>query len=389
MKIAVVGAGPAGLYFALLAKLRDPERDVTVYERQPPDSTSGWGVVFWDDLLSRLYTSDAESAREIEQTAFRWITSIVELRGHQEVDTGASGHSIPRQALTGILTRRALELGVHIEYHHEVRDRSELADADLIVAADGVSSRLRDAAAARLGTEVHVGANKYIWLGADKVFSAFTFPFVNTDSGWMWAHAYGISDHSSTFVVECPPQTWAGLGLDRLSPNDSLHVLESVFADQLQGARLIDQIRDRPAARWLNFRTITNARWYDGNVVLVGDAAHTTHFTIGSGTKLAINDDVALADSLDRHRELPAALAAYEAGRASELREPQTEAHFSALWFANIGRYIDLDPDEFFTLLRSRRSPLLARMPPRLYHRLHGLRKQSTGWALAWRGRGS
>ena len=368
MKIACVGGGPAGLYFALLMKLHDRRHDVTVFERNQAGSTYGWGVVFGDDLRHRLHSADPVSAGQIDQAAFRWVNEVVDIDGERAL-AECDGYSINRRLLLDILAGRARDLGVRIEFDHEVTP-GQLPDADLIVACDGVSSRTR-LEAGTFQTGIDVGGNKYIWLGTDKVFESFTFPFVRTDSGWVWAHAYGFDAQSSTFIVECSPQTWSGLGFDTMAPQDGLALLEKLFEHQLDGHRLAGDVRDDVSPRWLNFRTVTNQRWYDGKVVLAGDAAHTAHFTIGSGTKLAIDDAIALAGSLRQHGELEPALAAYQEQRQSGLLQPQSEARLSAEWFESIPRYIDLQPRQFLTLLRARRSPLLPRLSPRLYYRLH------------------
>ena len=368
MKIACVGGGPAGLYFALLMKLHDRRHDVTVFERNQAGSTYGWGVVFGDDLRHRLHSADPVSAGQIDQAAFRWVNEVVDIDGERAL-AECDGYSINRRLLLDILAGRARDLGVRIEFDHEVTP-GQLPDADLIVACDGVSSRTR-LEAGTFQTGIDVGGNKYIWLGTGKVFESFTFPFVRTDSGWVWAHAYGFDAQSSTFIVECSPQTWSGLGFDAMPPQDGLALLEKLFEHQLDGHRLAGDVRDDVSPRWLNFRTVTNQRWYDGNVVLAGDAAHTAHFTIGSGTKLAIDDAIALAGSLRQHGELEPALAAYQEQRQSGLLQPQSEARLSAEWFESIPRYIDLQPRQFLTLLRARRSPLLPRLSPRLYCRLH------------------
>lgn len=369
MRIACIGAGPAGAYFAVLMKLRDAGHDITIFERNAADSTYGWGVVFWGDLLEQLYSSDLTSAREIHQAAFRWVNQVVDVDGEQ-ADSGGTGYAISRQRLLGILADRARGLGVRIEYGHEVLAPSQLPEADLIVASDGVNSRLRHKAGV-FQTEVHLGSNKYIWLGTDKVFGSFTFPFVRTSSGWIWAHTYGISTESSTFIVECSTETWAGLGLDTLPPREGLLLLEKIFERHLDGHQLIGQANGDAVARWLNFRTVSNRCWHDGKVMLMGDAAHTTHFTIGSGTKLAIEDAIALAENLQHHGQLEQALQSYEKKRQAALMQPQSDARFSAQWFENVPRYIGLKPHQFSTLLHGRRSPLLAHLPPHLCYQLH------------------
>jgi 2-polyprenyl-6-methoxyphenol hydroxylase-like FAD-dependent oxidoreductase len=364
-----VGGGPAGLCFALVAKLRDPGHKVTVFERNEADSTYGWGVTFGRDLLDKLYACDPVSAGEIERAAFRWAGQVVDIQDEQVRRADGEGYSIKRQRLLGIMADRAAGLGVRIEFGHEVMAPPQLPAADLIVACDGANSRTR-LAARRFPTDTHISSNKYVWLGTDKVFDSFLYTFVRTDSGWVWAYGYGVDAASSTFIVECSPETWAGLGLDVMPPDESLRLLEKLFARQLGGHQLAGQIGDNTDVRWLNFHTITNRHWHDGKVVLAGDAAHTTHYSIGWGTKLAIEDVIALAENLEEHDTLEGALSSYEAQRRAALLPPQGEARCSARWFENISRYVDLEPHQFSMLLDGRRSPLLPHIPPRLYYRL-------------------
>jgi 2-polyprenyl-6-methoxyphenol hydroxylase-like FAD-dependent oxidoreductase len=351
-------------------KLSEPRHEITIFEKSHPGATRGWGVVFWDDLLKQLYQADPPSARQLEEASFHWDGQVVEVHGTQVRDPSLRGYGINRQRLLDVLTRRAQDAGVRVEFGHEVTDLSQLLEADLIVACDGVNSRTR-LEAGGFQTDVQLGSNKYVWLGTDKIFETFTFPFVPTESGWVWAHAYGIDAKTSTFIVECTAETHAGLGFGTMPPDACLSVLEKIFASQLNGHQLIGQFPDGTNAPWMNFRTVTNERWYQGKTVLAGDAAHTTHFTIGSGTKLAIEDAIALAGNLRRHGELEPALRSYEEERRSALLRPQGDARLSAQWFENISRYADIGPHQFFTLLHARRSPLLPRVSPRLYYQLH------------------
>ena len=391
-----MGGGPAGLYFALLMKLHDPGHDITVFERSAAGSAHGWGVTFGGDLMVKFHENDAGSAREIDQAAFRWTNQVVDVHGGQAHYAGGDGYSIQRQRLLRILADRARSLGVRTELGREVESSSQLPDADLIVACDGVNSRLRHESG-KFRPDVRLSGNKYIWLGTDKIFESFLYSFVRTDSGWIWAYAYPVDTESSTFIVECLPGTWTGLGFDVMPLRDSLILLEKLFDRHLDGHHLVGHSGDGVGARWLNFRTVTNQSWHHGKIVLAGDAAHTSHYSIGWGTKLAIEDVIALADSLRCHASLPTALESYERQRQAALVRPASDARFSAQWFENIGRYIDLKPEQFAMLLHGRRSPLLAHIPPKIYCQLlsateeitvlQQLRKRVAPWAKAVYGR--
>jgi 2-polyprenyl-6-methoxyphenol hydroxylase-like FAD-dependent oxidoreductase len=272
--------------------------------------------------------------------------------------------------LLDLLVSRALNVGVRIEFSHKVTTAAQLPDVDLIVACDEVNSRIRQEAEG-IHTDVLVGDNKYVWLGTDKMFDSFMFPFIQTDSGWIWAHAYGVDPDSSTFIVECSAETWDRLGFDTIPPGDCLGVLEKIFERQLDGHQLIGQTSGEANVQWLNFRTVTNDVWHDGNIVLAGDAAHTTHFTIGSGTRLAIEDAITLADNLQRHDEITPALVAYGRERQAAILQSQLAARLSAQWFENVPRYADLTPRQFSVVLLRRKSPLLPRLSPRLYYWLY------------------
>jgi len=360
MKVACVGGGAASLYLSLLMKLREPGCEITVFERNKHDSACGWGVTFGAHLLQEFYRNDPESAHEIHQAAVCWREQIIHIRGEKVPYSGAEVYNISRQRMLEILSARAQDLGVRVEYGHEVLSLSELPEADLIVAADGVNSRIRQAAGS-FQTQGDSGRNKYIWLGTDKTFDEFNFIFAPTDSGWIWAYAYGISAESSTFIVECAPETWAGLGFDAMSIAATLPILERIFSDQLAGHRLIGHL-DGGKARWLSFNTIKNKSWNSGRIVLIGDSAHTAHYTIGMGTTLAIGDAIVLADKL-RQGDLESAIRSYERQRKGDILPVLTEARCSARWFENLPRYIDLKPEQFGALLYARRSALLSLMP--------------------------
>jgi anthraniloyl-CoA monooxygenase len=368
MRIACVGGGPAGLYLAILMKLRDPGHDVVVLERNPAGVTYGWGVVIWDDMLESLRANDAPTAAAICAEGFRWVGQHVLIDGQPSAHLAGSGLSIYRQRLLDILTARALKLGVDVRFETEVEDPASL-DADLVVACEGVNSRLRNQDADRFGTRIDTGRNRYMWLGTTRVFDAFTFAFVRTQAGWVWCHAYGFDANASTFIVECSPATWAGLGFGQLGLEETTTLLEGLFARQLDGHRLVAQAPDTDRAPWLTFRTVTNRRWRHGNVVLAGDSAHTTHFSIGSGTKLALEDAIGLADALGADDDLGRALTAYERKRKAALLPWQRDARNSARWFEHLPRHIDLGAAQFIDLLEDRRSRRLERVSTG-YHRL-------------------
>ena len=391
MRISCVGGGPAGLYFAILMKRQDPSHEITVFERDPAGLTYGWGVVFWDDLLAQLHDGDPESAREITEGSFRWEDQVVDVQGKGTVRMGGYGFSTSRQRLLDIFARRAMDLGVQIHFEREIEDLSQVADSDLTVACDGVNSRLRRLHADQFRTTIDVGRNKYIWLGTTKVFDSFTFPFVETDAGWIWFHAYGFSGDTSTFIVECSPETWSGLGFDTLGTEEGINLLERIFERYLEGHPLMSRVRDPDKTPWLNFWAVTNEAWHHGNLVLMGDAAHTTHFTIGSGTRLAIEDAIALADQLDRHGSLGSALDAYGTARRGAMREPRRRARRSARWFESIHRYVELEAPQFATMLarRDRFSRLLAKMPARWHWRLYHAARKATLWLRRGKGAGS
>jgi anthraniloyl-CoA monooxygenase len=337
MRIVCVGGGPAGLYVALLMKLRHPDYAVTVVERNPAGATYGWGVVFWDDLLDLLYRNDVVSARAVEQAAQLWEGQRVRLPGGRVGHLGGYGFSIGRAGLLDIFAARAAELGVELRYECEIDAPSEVA-ADLIVAADGANSTIRGRLCADFGTTTVTGRNRYLWLGTRKVFDAFTFAFEHTPAGWIWFHAYPYGSGMSTCIVECPPDTWTALGFANLTPQDTPARLQAIFAAPLDGHELLARPPGLAVpSRWLTFRQITNATWRSHNVVLIGDAAHTTHFSVGAGTRLAIQDAVELADQLTTHgADLDTALTAYDTRRRAAMRPRQAAARDSMKWFEHL-----------------------------------------------------
>ncbi|MFG2078527.1 FAD-dependent monooxygenase [Nonomuraea maritima] len=370
MKITCVGGGPASLYFSILMKVVDPSHDITVYERNPAGSTYGWGVTYWADLLGALYVSDPVSAEAVRRSSVHWSQWDTHLQGRARVtvEGAEGGYGIGRHELLRILTERARDLGVRVAFEREITDPAETAGADLVVAGDGINSVLRERHAADFGTVSKAGRNLYTWLGTTQVFESFVFAFVPTEHGWIWCYGYPYSTTHSTCVVECAPETWRGLGLHEMAEADGMALLEKLFADVLDGHPLIGQ--ENTGVRWARFRTLTNRVWHRGNVVLLGDAAHTTHYSVGAGTALALADAAGLAEALCQDARLPRALSRYQRMRKPPTRASQAAARNSARWFEHLPRYIDLPPEQLIVLLGLRHSALPQRMPPWLFCRI-------------------
>ncbi|HEX2102274.1 MAG TPA: bifunctional salicylyl-CoA 5-hydroxylase/oxidoreductase [Solirubrobacteraceae bacterium] len=353
MRIAIVGGGPAGLELSILLKRIDPGHEVCVYERNAPDDTFGFGVVFSDETLEAIEAADPPTFAEIAQRFARWSEIDVHYRGEVITSGGHGFSALGRRDLLNILQRRAAGLGVDLRFRTEVPGEADLGDADLVVAADGVNSTLRRRYAGGFRPSLDRRRAKYAWFGTDLVFDAFKFYVRETEHGVVQVHGYPYSDAMSTFIVETTPAVWRGLGLDRASEEESLAICAELFADVLGGHRLIAN-----RSRWIDFVTVRNETWRHENVVLVGDAAHTAHFSIGSGTKLAIEDAIALAWALrERPGDLRGALEAYEAERRPIVESTQRAAQGSLEWFEGIERYVRQEPLIFaFNLLtRSRR----------------------------------
>jgi anthraniloyl-CoA monooxygenase len=357
-----VGGGPAGLYFAILTKLRDPGADVTVLERNPAGVTFGWGVTFSDDVLDGLYRGDPVSAAEIQRNPASWTNQVVRLGDQPVAHLGGYGFAIGRHRLLELLAERATALGVRIRYEFPVDDPAALAEfasADLVLAADGANSRLRGWHAEEFGTASEQGENYYIWLGAAKVFPEFEYTFVSTEAGWIWFYAYPFDEKTTTFIAECGPRTWQALGFDALQPAECLKTLQEIFAKHLDGKPLLIQTKggedaSQPAP-WARFNWVTSQAWHHGNVVLAGDAAHTTHFSIGNGTKLAFDDVLELDRQLAAHPgDIPAALVAYQRERVAAVGARQQVARNSSRWFEQVDRFTGLAPTTFSYALRTR-----------------------------------
>lgn len=348
-----MGAGPGGLYLAISLKLRNPSLDVVVHERNRADDTFGWGVVFSDQTLANLKANDPETAATIEAEFVHWDDIDVHIHGRTIRSGGHGFAGIGRQKLLTVLQDRARSLGVDLRFENEVADIRALP-ADVIVAADGLNSRVRNDHPDVFGVDVDVRTNKYIWLGTHQAFEAFTFAFVETPHGWIWAHAYQFEQGTSTFIVECTEATWRGLGFDGMDQDQTCRAAETLFANWLGGHALMSNAKHLRGSAWLNFPRVACANWRDGKVVLLGDAAHTAHFSIGSGTKLAFEDAIRLAETLTEADDLDAGLAAYEAERRVEVLKLQSAARNSTEWFETVDRYVGLDPLQFTYSLLTR-----------------------------------
>ena len=357
LRIACIGGGPAGLYFALLMKKQNPDHRITVCERNRPDDTFGWGVVFSDRTMENLAEADPESRTEILDALAHWDDIDIHFKG-RIIRSGGHGFSgIERKRLLGILQRRCRTLGVTLAFEHEIRGAADLPPADLIVAADGANSAIRRDLAAHFKPSIDVRGNKYIWLGTTRRFDAFTFIFKETQWGWFQAHAYRFDDRTSTFIVETPEGVWRAAGLAEASREEGIRFCERLFADHLDGHSLMSNATHLKGADiWLNFRRVSNATWIKDNIVLMGDAAHTAHFSIGSGTKLAMEDAIALAGRFDSRPDSPIEekLRAYESERKTEVVKIQSAARNSTEWFENVARYARMEPEQFAYSLLTR-----------------------------------
>ncbi len=354
MRVATLGGGPAGLYLGILLKKAFPEVEVTIHERNRPDDTFGFGVVFSDETLDFLVEADAESFEEIRSRFRNWTDIRTFHRGEWTTSTGHGFSALARVALLEILQRRALELGCDLRFESDVTDVEEHLDADLVVAADGVNSAVRERFASELGPRVELGSCRFSWLGTDLPLDAFTFLFVDTPHGLFQVHAYPYDGGRATFIVETHEETWRDAGLDRADEAATVATCERLFAEHLRGHRLVTN-----RSIWRRFPTVTCERWHHRNVVLLGDAAHTAHFSIGSGTKLAMEDAIALVAEFRRlgTGDVPRVLAAYEEARRPDVARLQRAARDSRRWFESSRRYRRQSPWIFcFNLMtRSKR----------------------------------
>lgn len=363
MKIVCLGGGPSGLYLAISMKLRDPSHDVSVYERNRPDDTFGWGVVFSDQTVENLQANDPESASRIVDEFIHWDMIDCYFKGGVERSDGHGFIGLGRRRMLEILHERAREVGVNLHFEHEF-DPSEVdttfADADVIVAADGLNSKIRNADLDTFDCEIDVRPNKFVWLGTHQTFrDAFTFIFEETEHGWIWAHAYQFDDDTSTFIVECNPDVYDAFGFEHMSHEESAETCRRIFEKYLDGHKLLTNSAHIRGSAWINFPSVLCRNWIkDDRIVLIGDAAHTAHFSIGSGTKLGLEDAISLADHLCSGESIPQALRAYQDEREIDALRLQNSARNAMVWFENVPRYaraFDLKQFNYSMLTRSQR----------------------------------
>ena len=350
MKILCLGGGPAGLYFAISMKLRDPSHQVTVLERNRANDTFGWGVVLSDDALGRMTKNDPVSAQAIRDHFAYWDDIAVVHGGVRTVSGGHGFAGIGRKQMLILLQARARELGVDLQFETEFRRAEDYRqDHDIVVASDGINSAVRTEYADVFRPDIDMRLCKFVWLGTHQKFDdAFTFIFEKTEHGWVWAHAYQFDDNTATFIVECTQETWDRWGFQHMSKGDTVETCGRIFATHLGGHELISNAAHlRGSAVWMNFPRVICGRWYHQNVVLMGDAAATGHFSIGSGTRLALDSAIALAAYLHSEPTMEAAFQRYQDERRVEVLRLQSAARNSLEWFEQVERYLDLPPEQF------------------------------------------
>ena len=350
MKINIIGGGPAGLYFAILMKKARGSHAIKIYERNGPNDTFGWGVVFSGKTLANLRAADEESHAEITKQFEAWDNVDVVHRDAKISIHGNSFSGIARLQLLKILQRRAEDLGVEIEFRSEIHDVESLRhDCDLLLAADGVNSTVRLRYAEQFQPELDVRTNRYIWYGTNQLFHGLTLTFRKNDAGVFAAHSYKFNSSTSTFIVECDPDTWEKAGFARLHDEHTREYLANVFAADLNGNPLLSN-----NSKWINFLLVKNQNWFFENVALIGDALHTAHFSIGSGTKLAMEDAIALAEAFQNSTGVDDALTNFTSKRRPVIQDYQAAAFESMIWFENAAKYMHLSPIELAYTLMTR-----------------------------------
>ena len=381
MKINIIGGGPAGMYFAILMKKAGPAHEITVYERNGPDDTFGWGVVFSGKTLANLRSADEESHAEITRAFAAWDNVDVVHRDSKISIHGNSFSGIARLQLLKILQRRCEQLGVELLFQTEVPDVDSLrASCDLLVAADGVNSTARKQFSNHFVPNLNVRPNRYIWYGTNKLFHGLTLTFRENEAGVFAAHSYKFNKTTSTFIIECDHETWANAGFSAMGEDETRVYLEKVFAKDLDGEPLLSN-----KSTWINFLLVKNKKWFFENVVMVGDALHTAHFSIGSGTKLALEDAIALFACFGNAATVDQALRLFESTRKPVIEEYQAAAYESMLWFENARQYMNLSPIElaYALMMRSGRVSYddLKRRDPEFIARYEAEHNSNTGTA--------
>ena len=350
MRINIIGGGPAGLYFALLMKKHERAHEITVFERNAPDDTFGWGVVFSDKTLSYLKENDEETYQRITEQFELWDNVDVVHRDQKVTIRGNKFSGIARIVLLNILQERCSALGVDLQFRTEVSDVDALAnESDLLVGADGINSTVRQRYAEFFQPTLSAGRNKYIWYGTNQLFHGLTLTFRETEAGVFAAHSYKFNKTTSTFIVECDEATWNNAGFDGMPDGETRALLAQIFLNDLHGHPLLSN-----NSKWINFINVKNAHWQHRNIVLLGDALHTAHFSIGSGTKLALEDAIALYRCFNETSDVAAALKEFERVRKPIIEEYQEAANESLVWFENARDYMSLSPLPFAYKLMTR-----------------------------------
>ena len=359
MRVACLGGGPAGLYFAISLKLRNSDHEISVIERNKADDTFGWGIVLSDETLKNLHGNDPVSAKAIHDHFAYWDDITLHYRGQRLISSGHGFCGIGRKKLLQILQERAIELGVNLLFESEVVSAADYSKSyDLVIASDGLNSKTRSEFKTHFKPNLELRKCQFVWLGTHQKFAdSFTFIFEKTKHGWVWAHAYQFDENTATFIVECTQETFDKFGFAEFSQEESIKICEEIFKDHLSGKSLMTNANHIRGSAWIRFPRVLCEKWYYKNIVLLGDAAATAHFSIGSGTKLAMESAIELADCIEVESNLSKAFDKYEATRRLDVLRLQSAARNSVEWFEDVERYLDLDPTQlnYSLLTRSQR----------------------------------
>ena len=357
--VAVMGGGPAGLYFGISLKLKNPSANITIIERNKATDTFGWGVVLSDETLDNLENNDPVSAKDIRENFAYWDDIALHHKGKKTLSTGHGFCGIGRHRLLLILQKRAIELGINLNFETEAEAAANYMETyDIVVAADGLNSKTRNEFNNVFKPDIDMRACQFVWLGTHQKFDdAFTFIFEKTEKGWVWAHAYSFDDDTSAFIVECSQETFDAFGFANLSQQESITICEKIFKNNLGGNKLMTNANHIRGSAWIRFPRVLCDNWYHKNIVLLGDSSATAHFSIGSGTKLALESAISLAKHIDAENNTTEAFKKYEDERKLEVFRLQSAARNSVEWFEDVERYLDLDPVQlnYSLLTRSQR----------------------------------